>query len=108
MRLSSPKCPATEIAANDGPVVSQRKRRKGPRTSSHGLTLLADTLLQATVAGEAPDLVADDVEFGLVVLRRELFRRDRETDRVRDSLSLFVCRPSQRAATSAEGRIGNS
>lgn len=64
-------------------------------------TFLTDALLQTAVAGEAPDLVVDDVKTGLVVLRRELLGGHRETDRVCNSLTLS----SQRCVSGCEAMI---
>ena len=56
--------------------------------SSIRRTFLTDAFLEATIAREAPDGVADNTVPGLVVRCRELFRSDGHAHRVRDSLTL--------------------
>ena len=43
--------------------------------------------LEAAVASEAPDLVIDDIEVGLVVYGIQVFRCNIETDSVDDALA---------------------
>jgi hypothetical protein len=57
------------------------------QVASEGERFLADAFLQAAVAAEAPDLVVDDVEAGLVVGRGEVLGCHGEADGVRDALA---------------------
>jgi hypothetical protein len=54
--------------------------------ASDGKGLLPNTL-EATVASEAPDLVVDDIEVGVVVYSSQVFRCNSETDSVGNALA---------------------
>jgi hypothetical protein len=58
-----------------------------PKVARDGKGLLPNTFLKAAVASEAPYLVVDDIEIGLIVCGGQVFRCNSETNSIGNALA---------------------